>query len=211
MDIWSNVHACFFMPFQVTAGLFRYCLNVSLRARTCNPTHSLNKHCWQCAVPLSEKIGHVLSKGTVLSPCPTLSFHDTSRSLSHRRSIETLHFMVYSEERGSWGHSVHMSVLRSVRPWRGEKKKNRKGREVRIRVRCRSGGKKKKRREKERDSGCFIICADNRRQREAKSSYNMQPHPAGCQLAVTSQTSGQDHHLVTPNSWPLSSAQRPLF
>lgn len=143
-----------------------------------------------------------------LSPCPTLSFHDTSRSLSHRRSIETLHFMVYGEERGSWGHSVHMSALRSVRPWRGEKK-NRKGRGVRIRVRCRSGGKK--RRGKERDSGCFIICADNRRQREAKSSYNMQPHPAGCQLAVTSQTSGQDHHLVTPNSWPLSSAQRPLF
>lgn len=68
MNIWSNVHACFFMPFQATAGLFRYCLNVSLRARTCNPTHSLNKHCWQCAVPLSEKIGHVLSKGTALNP-----------------------------------------------------------------------------------------------------------------------------------------------
>lgn len=60
--------------------------------------------------------------------------------------------------------------------------------------------------EKEGDSGCFIISSDNCTQREAEymSTYNLQPYPAGCQLAVTSQTSGQAH-LLTQNSWPLSS------
>lgn len=59
--------------------------------------------------------------------------------------------------------------------------------------------------EKEGDAGCFIISSDNYTQREAKymSTYNLQPHPGACQLAVTSQTSGQAH-LLTQNSWPFS-------
>lgn len=41
-NIQSSVHilAFFFMPFQVTAGLFRDCFNSSLRARTCSLTRS---------------------------------------------------------------------------------------------------------------------------------------------------------------------------
>lgn len=116
--------------FSITAGLLHDCFNSSLRARTCNQRHTLNKLCWLCAALLSEKIGHALSRWTAdlffPPPCPRLSFHDTSQSLRHSRSIETLHFMVYSKERESRGHGVHMSAQHSALPSRRGKKKKQK-------------------------------------------------------------------------------------
>lgn len=78
------------------------------------------------------------------------------------------------------------------------------------RIRARQESCRQWRRE---NSGCFIISSDNCTHREAKymSTYNLQPYPAaGCQLAVTSQTSGQTH-LLTQNSWPLPSLQDCAF
>lgn len=80
-----------------------------------------------------------------LSPCPTLSFflfmipHGPSATAGQLR-----HSTLWSTVRREGVGDTVSTCQHCVRSGLGEvKKKNRKGREVRIRVRCRSGGEKK--------------------------------------------------------------------